>query len=632
MGKKQAKPPAPQLLFHEILGRDLTDKFTQITHQTARRSSLSTYFATGLVDLEYDFHSDIKGAVVATTELQPTSNDAVAAPSTAILHPEAKPFPQTANVLESQEHATATTTSKSYSLSDLNAFQAIEQLISRYGRMAHMGVRDHNYSFFLTKSRNGLLSYRLIDHKVAVISGDPMCPVSDYMVVLEEFSDHCKANHWQWAMQGGSKQMAQHAHEREWTTVHYGRERALNVQTNPVLLGSEGKRIRTTCKSLQKSVTVDVYCPAYTRNHGLEHQIVAMYDAWRGGRNTSRTVQAYITVFDLLTLHRLMIFVYAHDDKGELLGFAALRRLREGYHIDPITVAPEGPKGLTDLLLISAMALLRESNVTRLVLGVEPLDDLGEIHGMSWPLERLTRKSHRIVSAEIHQGGKRAFNDRFRPDEAFEEPLFMVYPNSPGIKQSVAMAHFANIRLHEAVKQRIEKEREKRRRNSDPEVKPSMDGNSNGKSSTETMRPSFEHAKTANVPVITRHIDEGSKAKDGSAPTGSLLAPPALPRERARSLSRLFKRSSDPDVTAPFESGLSYEQEQTAHRSSAESLAAPPAARARNHSRIRLFRHHKIDADPDTLPTVAHGKIPDSIRGRVPAQATQTEAGLLSHG
>jgi hypothetical protein len=625
MGKKQTKPPAPQLLFHEVLGKDLTEKFTQITHQTARRSSLSTYFATGLVDLETEFHdSAAKKAVVATAEVPSVSDDAIPLPLKADLQPEAKPFPQTANVLEPQQHA-AKTTGKSYSLSDLNAFQAIEQLISRYGRMTHMGVRDHNYSFFLTKSRNGLLSFRLIDNKVAVISGDPMCPVSDYMAVLEEFSDHCKANHWQWAMQGGSKQMAERAHERDWTTVHYGRERALNVQTNPVLLGSEGKRIRTTCKSLQKNVIVDVYCPAYTRNHELEQQIVAMYDAWRSGRNTSRTVQAYITVFDLLTLHRLMIFVYAHDTNGELLGFAALRRLREGYHIDPITVAPDGPKGLTDLLLMSAMALLRESHVTRLVLGVEPLDDLGEIHGMSRPLERLTRKSHRLVSAEIHQGGKRAFNDRFRPDEAFEEQLFMVYPNSPGIKQSVAMAHFANIRLHEAIKQRIEKEREKRRRNSDPEVKPAE-----GEPPTCSVRPSFEHAKTANVPIITRHIDEATKPGDSSTSTTSLLVPPTPPRERARSLSRLFKRSSDPDVTMPFRGDLSYKQEQDERKDSAESLAAPPAARARSHSRIRLFRHRQ--RDPDSPPKVAHEQSSNEIRGRVPFQAGVIEGRFLSHG
>jgi hypothetical protein len=55
-----------------------------------------------------------------------------------------------------------------YRLDDLNAFQTIEGLLSRYGRMTHMGCRDHAYQFFLNRDKDAALSYRIIN-KVAVI-------------------------------------------------------------------------------------------------------------------------------------------------------------------------------------------------------------------------------------------------------------------------------------------------------------------------------------------------------------------------------------------------------------------------------------------------------------------------------
>lgn len=623
MGRKQQKPAAPQLLFHESLGQDLTQKFTQITNYTARRSSVTTYFATGVAEQEVEItESPFTVNANPVPPVVPGTPDAKGStePSAPLGN---QPFPETKNVLaEPPVESERVHTGKTYSLGDLNAFQAIERLVSRYGRMTHMGVRDHNYDFFLNHAKTGLLSYRLIDGRVAVISGDPICPVSEYEDLLHEFQSHCKAHHWQWAMQGGSQEMADIARKNDWTTVHYGRERALNLQTNPVLLGSEGKRIRTQCKSLQKGLTIDVYCPGYVRNHQLEQSIVNMYDDWRGSRNTSRSVQAYITVFDLLAFHRLMIFVYAHD-KGKLVGFAALRRLREGYHIDPITVAADAPKGLTDLLLVSSMALLRESKVTRLVLGVEPMDELGEIHGMSKPLERLTRKSHRLVSAEIHQGGKKGFNDRFRPDEALEEQLFMIYPNSPGIKQSVAMAHFANIRLHEAIKQRVAKERVRRRRNSDPAVKAAAAQTSMA-NDTETLAglgvvpPTVPNIDVSNPSPIAEQIRPQAKAS-----TGGLLDVPER-RQRASSLTRIFRRiHSDHEVVMANVDGL--ENEEDSHTGLYAGYT-----RDRSSSRSRLFRRKSSERGtaPPVGPMAASTCLPrseapkDSGLGRRPVSST----------
>ena len=613
--------PAPQLLFHESLGKELTQKFSEITSNPVRRPSVASYFATGII--EEQVQEDVKATVVTTVQktvvVEPIKDgEAQAQPSPTLPGDLATPTRTFAELIADATppaKQAVTTTSpthdkdilekksvpgKMYSLRDMNAFQSIEALVARHGRMTHMGVRDHNYDFFLNKSKTGVISYRLVDDKVAVISGDPICAVPCYGRLLEEFGVYCKYNKWQWAIQGASKEMADIAKQHGWTTVQYGKERALNVQTNPVLLGSEGKRIRTQCKQLQKTVNVGIYCPAYTRDHKLETQIVDMYDNWRSSRNTSRSVQAYVTVFDLLSMHRLMIWVYTHDAAGKLLGFAALRRLREGYHIDPITVDPEAPRGMTDLLLISSMALLKESNIARLVLGVEPLDDLGEITGMSKALEKLTRKSHRLISAELPLGGKKGFNDRFRPDDAFEEQLFMIYPNSPSIKQSVAMAHFANIHLHEAVKQRVNREREKRRHNSDPDVGAGDEG---ARTSTDTLATASgtTHGDVRPGSVVRSSSDGTALHQDErrtSEENGMLKPASGATRERSSSRIRFFRHSSTEEARKDSLADVAPDENVSPpHRESVDNLAVrPPVQHRRSSSRLHLFRHGSEDS------------------------------------
>ena len=448
--QKQPKATTPQLLFHEVLGKELSQKFLDLATKPASNTPTGTFLGLDAKDEQsicLKSTTSLSCGFVVAAQILTAPSQIMLSKKAASVAAEKKKTPRTA-----------------YELEDLNALQSIERLLGQYGRMTHMGVRDHSYHFYLSHSRDGVLSYRLIN-KVAIISGDPICPVVRYADLLEEFRQHCKTQRWQYAITGASSDMLAVAKDLKWTTVHFAKERAVNVQNNPVLLGAEGKRIRTQCKQLlNKGTKLGIYCSAYGRKPQLEQEITDLYETWRAERNNNRSLQAYVTVFDMFALHRLMVFVYATDAQGKITGFSALRKLKDGYHVDPLIARADAPRGIVDLLLVSSMAFLREAGIERLVLGVEPLDDLGEITGMSRPLEHLTRKSHRIVSNELHLGGKKGFNDRFKPDEAMEEQLYMLYPNSPSMRQSVAMAHFANIKLHSALKQKYSRQFGQRKR------------------------------------------------------------------------------------------------------------------------------------------------------------------------
>jgi lysylphosphatidylglycerol synthetase-like protein (DUF2156 family) len=199
-------------------------------------------------------------------------------------------------------------------------------------------------------------------------------------------------------------------------------------------------------------VSLGVYAPAV---HGtdaqLESELVGIYDAWRAERNTSAGPQAFITVYDPFALPALMTFVYSRGPDGMINGFAALRRLGEGgYHVDPCIAAPGAAKGISDLLIVSAMALLHRAGVSYLGFGFEPVHALArdDITGMVGPLASLTKElyGHTFRRLPIH--GKKAYHDKFRPDGEQDCGLYLVFPGGmPGPRQFLGMIHMANISL-----------------------------------------------------------------------------------------------------------------------------------------------------------------------------------------
>jgi lysylphosphatidylglycerol synthetase-like protein (DUF2156 family) len=345
-----------------------------------------------------------------------------------------------------------------FHLNDFAALAALKELISRYGRVSHMGILDPSYTFFLTTDRRAALYYKLVN-SIAVVGGDPLCKPFLFPQILAEFQAYRKKSGWGIAFLGAGETFVNFVQGEKWTTMHFGTECVLNPLTNPVLHGTAAKSITVRNKHLlnpkKKGISVEVYTPRLRKNAKLQKQLVNVYDAWRENRNGSKgAAQAYITVYDPFALPELMTYIYSKDQEGNPNGFAALRMLgaNNGYHLDPCIAAPGAPKGITDLLVYSAMALLNKANISYLSIGYEPLDDLGEISGTPKAFAKMSRKVHRRIFDGVGVGGKKEYHDKFRPDKGQESRLFLVFPPGvPSLRQFVAIVHMANIRLRGVV-------------------------------------------------------------------------------------------------------------------------------------------------------------------------------------
>jgi Phosphatidylglycerol lysyltransferase, C-terminal len=336
-----------------------------------------------------------------------------------------------------------------FTLDDFSAMAALESLYTRYGKVQHMGILDKAYSFFITKQRDAALYFKVTD-KIAIVGGDPLCDPSKYDAVLNDFAGYCKQFGWGIAFLGVTNDFADHARSKKWVVMQFGVERVLNPMTNPVLLetGNGGRRIISQNRQLlRKGITLDVYCPSYAHDPALQDELVDIYETWRSHRNELHTVQAYLTVYDPFALPELMTYIYAKDADGKLCGFAALRRVVDGYHIDPCIARTGAPRGISELLIFAAMSLLNKAGVSYLSLGFEPSLELGTISGMSKPLQSITRAAHRRTYRTLPIGGKKEFHDKFRPDETQQADLYIIFPGTPGVRHVKAMMHVVNINI-----------------------------------------------------------------------------------------------------------------------------------------------------------------------------------------
>lgn len=348
-----------------------------------------------------------------------------------------------------------------FTLHDFTAISALSSLVERYGRVSHMGILDPSYRFFMTTDRQAALYYK-VRNSVAVVGGDPLCDPSEFDRLLDEFRSLRKQRRWGVVFIGTTDAFAAYARKRKWVTMRFGTERVLNPLDNPVLNEKEQKRMLVQHKQLldpdKGGIQVHAYAPAQGRDQILEQQLRQVYNVWRDNRNQSGQPQAYMTVFDPFAMPTLMIYLYTTNRQGDFNGFAALRKIgaNKGYHIDPYCATPDAPRGITDLLVFSAMSLLQQAGIGYLSLGFEPALQLDEITGLSRPMTCLTKSCYRRTFRHLPIGGKKAYHDKFRPDPAMDSGLHIIYPDgAPSLQDALATLHFANIEVSGLLKREI---------------------------------------------------------------------------------------------------------------------------------------------------------------------------------
>ncbi|KAG7408972.1 hypothetical protein Forpi1262_v017885 [Fusarium oxysporum f. sp. raphani] len=321
-----------------------------------------------------------------------------------------------------------------------------------------MGIFDPAYKVFTSQNGYGSLIYK-IQARTVVVAGDPLCSEECRKPLLNELRHFRWARGLTLAFVGISEDFVKYAQQQGWATMHFGHERALNPLTNKVLRNEASKRMVAQNKQLldpkRGGISVHLYSPSMSKAEcGLEDQLQKLYDDWRQQRNRKYggRLQAFVTVYNLFSHPELTIFLYTSDCKSQLNGFATLRKLgtQTGYHIDPCIASQDAPRGITDLLIVTAMQLLKSSGIGYLSLGFEPLHKVEGINGQSKLQSRLWKRGYNHMIKSVPVTGKAAYFKKFYPDESLTSKLFICLP-SKGIplRESIALLQFANMNIRQ---------------------------------------------------------------------------------------------------------------------------------------------------------------------------------------
>ncbi|GAO16360.1 uncharacterized protein UV8b_00282 [Ustilaginoidea virens] len=342
--------------------------------------------------------------------------------------------------------------------------QTLDESYSRYSRTLHMVLLDPSYHVFASPRGRGALLYKVAQRTLVVV-GDPMCCKGEMGAMLDELQRFRSARRLRLAFMGVSESFLEHAHEKRWASLRIGRERVLNPLANKVLDRRAGKRILSQNRQLldpdRFALRLAMYAPGVAGiDAGVEAALDALYGDWCAAKLAAgggKTPQAFITSYQLFSHRSKTAFLLARDRDGRLCGMAMLREVgaHAGFHIDPCIAAPDAPRGTTDLLVVTAMRLLRRAGLSYLSLGVEPASEVGGggggDDGSRWRVgDMLANAAYRAVTRARDVQGKRAYYDKFHPDPALESSLYVVLPSLFAWHEVLAVMKVAHVQARRA--------------------------------------------------------------------------------------------------------------------------------------------------------------------------------------
>ncbi|KAK2616753.1 hypothetical protein QQS21_000365 [Conoideocrella luteorostrata] len=346
------------------------------------------------------------------------------------------------------------------SLSDTIVVSEEEQILDdsydQFSRTFHMVLLDPNYDIFTSPKRLGSIIYKIAQRTLIVV-GDPLCSNDNLQAILEELRQFRRARRLKLAFMGVSESFLDFATKKGWSSFKFGCERVINPLNNEVLNKKSGKRMLGQNRQLldpkRGGLKIGIYVPSATGiNRQLERSLEQLYTNWCGTKHDRgmRNTQAFITAYDIFSQRTKTAFLYTTDAHGDICGMAMLRQLgvEAGFHVDPCIASADAPKGTTDLLMVTAMQILRRAEISYLSLGVEPCMALKEESKQLGMSDRLANAAYRKVTNYDKVVGKKTYNDKFHPDPSLQSNLYVVFPKAVfPLQEALAIMKVAHIRL-----------------------------------------------------------------------------------------------------------------------------------------------------------------------------------------
>jgi lysyl-tRNA synthetase class 2 len=289
------------------------------------------------------------------------------------------------------------------------------QLVDSYGSdsLSFFALR-RDKSYLFSPSGRAFLAYRVVAG-TALVSGDPVGDEAEIDDLLLELRRIARASGWRYAVVGASE-------------AHLERYRALGLKPVPIgdeavlyphefsLEGRAIRKVRQSVTRLGKAgysfrvVAADEVEPA------LEAELQEVSNAWRGGEPE----RGFSMAIDDLHVPGTVLAL-AEDADGRVGGFLHLAPSPAGggWSLSAMRRRPDAPNGLTEFLVVEALAWARDTGASELSLNFCALTDFLSPERVKTPMRRAVRwgllRADNVFQLERLYSFNRKFFPEWRP-------------------------------------------------------------------------------------------------------------------------------------------------------------------------------------------------------------------------
>ena len=319
--------------------------------------------------------------------------------------------------------------------------QHIVNCTRRWCYLAAEAVLDPYCQIFKTPGIDGLVSYRRVGG-CCLVYGDPVCAPQDYPALVGAFHSQCAGKR-PVVYVTASERFARWAIQHECKAlIEFGEELFLDPHDDPrARTGVNASLVRRKVRHAEKE---GVIATEYlTRDEGLEKAIQQVGEDWLKSR---KGPQVYLSRIRLFEDRHGKRWIYAK--KGDqVVGILCLNQLmaRGGYLMNRLMITPDAPNGTPEILVVTALDILRAEGCHFCTFGPIAGVTLGEIQGLSAISQWVARKVYGGAKKMLKLEGHRKFWEKYHPQS--ERTYLLFSRPRVGIKEILCIAKGFNLTI-----------------------------------------------------------------------------------------------------------------------------------------------------------------------------------------
>lgn len=314
------------------------------------------------------------------------------------------------------------------------------EYVRRWGGPTSDAVLDPACKIFMAPGIEGLIGYR--DEPGCIVAyGDPVCAFKDIPALTSAFHRYCAQIKKEIVYIATLKSFTKWALENICSTsIEFGVELTISPQNDPKKrVGPYAQLVRRKVRRAQQIGTiVQEYKGG---DEALEKQFEELAISWLAARKGPQVYIAHVNLFDDRLGKR---WLYA-TTQSKVVGIIVLNRLEEqnGWLLNKLMIANDALHGTPEMLVTSALDILREEGCKFATFGIAPSFELGEINGMGKISTFLARQIYRCAYRFLSLQGLRKFWEKYHPQG---EPCYLLFSRKAvGWKELSGLMQALNI-------------------------------------------------------------------------------------------------------------------------------------------------------------------------------------------